>query len=82
MRRLARLPGDEEKQHQRGISTVDEPALAVGDQGANVDAERTGAARSVPERDEPQRRAEMGVETPATVTATATSAQPSVGDES
>ena len=81
MRRLARLPGDEEKQHQRGISTVDESALAVGDRGANVDAERTGAALSVPDRDELQRRGEVGVETPTTITATATPAQPSVGDD-
>lgn len=81
MRRLARLPGDEEKQHQRGISTVDESALAVGDQGANVDAERTGAALSVPDRDELQRRGEVGVETPTTITATATPAQPSVEDD-
>jgi len=55
MRGLTRLPGDEEKKRQRGISTSDGPALSMGDWGANVGAERTGAARTAPGKDDVQR---------------------------
>jgi len=69
------LPGDEEERQQRGISTSDESALAVRDQGANVGAERTGATLSAPGRDKVQRRGVVEVETPTIITATATPRQ-------
>jgi hypothetical protein len=50
------VPDDEEKQQQRGISTLDEPALSIADRGANVGAERTGTAFSPRGRDEAKRR--------------------------
>jgi uncharacterized membrane protein len=78
MRRLTRLPGDEEERQQRGISTLDD--LSAGDQGANVSAKRTEATFSVPGRDEVQKRS-SGVSAPMTITATATPPQPFVGDD-
>jgi membrane protease YdiL (CAAX protease family) len=75
------LPGDEEKRQQRGISTLDESALVVGYGGANVGAERTGATFSAPGRDEVQRRGAVGVETPTSITATASPPHPFVGDD-
>jgi membrane protease YdiL (CAAX protease family) len=69
MRRFARLPGEEEKGQQRGTSTVNESALPVGDRGANVSAERTGASLSAHRRGEVQRRGAWGVKTPTTITA-------------
>ena len=65
------MPSDEEEHEQRGISILEESDLAVGDQGY-VGAERTEATFSAPGREEVQRRGAAGVETPTTITATAT----------
>ena len=69
MRGFSRLPGEEEKGQQRGISTVNESARYVGDRGANVSAERTGASLSAHRRGEVQKRGAWGVKTPTTITA-------------
>jgi membrane protease YdiL (CAAX protease family) len=79
MRRLTRLPGDEEEQ-QRGISLLDESVLVVG-RSANVGAERTGVTLSVPGSDEVQRRGAVGVETATTITATAFPPHQFVGND-
>ena len=82
------MPGDEEKrQHlRRGwfdtpdhIATPSESALAVGDRGANVGAERTGATLDAPGRDEVQVRSRGVEKTPTTITATVTPPQQFVG---
>jgi len=65
------LPGDEEEQQQRGISLLDESVLALGNRDL-VGADRTEATFSVPGKDEVQRRGAVGLETPTTITATAT----------
>ena len=65
------MPDDQEKEQQRGISILDEADLAVGDR-SYVGTERTEATFSAPGRDEVQRRGAVGVETPTTITATAT----------
>lgn len=72
------MPSDKEKRQQRGILTLDESALAVGDRG-RVDTERTGATFSSRGRNEVQRRGEVGVETPTTITATASPTLQCVG---
>ena len=69
MRGFSRLPGEEKKGQQRGISTVNESARYVGDRGANVSAERTGASLSAHRRGEVQKRGAWGVKTPTTITA-------------
>jgi membrane protease YdiL (CAAX protease family) len=69
MRRLTRLPSDEEKRQQRGISPLDESALSVEDRGANVSTKRTEATLSAPRRDEVRRRGAWGGKTPTTITA-------------
>ncbi len=69
MGRLTRLPSDEEKRQQRGISTLDESALSVEDRRAKVAAERTEATLSAPRRDEVRRRGAWDVKTPTTITA-------------
>ncbi len=66
---LTRLPSDEEKRQQRGISTLDESALSVEDRRAKVAAERTEATLSAPRRDEVRRRGAWDVKTPTTITA-------------
>ena len=75
------MPDDEEKQHQRDISTSGESALAVGDWAAYIGAEGTGATLSAPGRDEVHRRGVGGEKTPTTITATVLPPQPFVGDE-
>lgn len=62
------MPDDEEKRQQRGNSTLDESAYAVGDWGANVSTARTGATLGAPGRAEVQRRG-VGIKTPTTITA-------------
>jgi membrane protease YdiL (CAAX protease family) len=68
MRRSTRLPGDEEKRQQRGISTLNESALAARYRGANAGAERTGTTFS-PGRNLEHKRTRL-VESPTTITAT------------
>jgi len=70
------LPDEEEQRPPDGISTSDESALALRDQG--VSADRTGAGLDVTDRDVDERRP-RGVETPTTITATATPQQQFVG---
>jgi hypothetical protein len=70
------LPDEEEQRPPDGISTSDESALALRDQG--VSADRTGAGLDVTDRDVEERRP-RGVETPTTITATATPQQQFVG---
>ncbi len=70
------MPDEEEQRPPDGISTSDESALALRDQG--VSADRTGAGLDVTDRDVEERRP-RGVETPTTITATATPQQQFVG---
>jgi hypothetical protein len=49
------MPSEGEHKQADGISTSDESALSIGDHGANVGAERTGATRWAPGRDDVQR---------------------------
>ena len=65
------MPGDEEERHPDGIATSSQTVLAIDEHGENVDAERPGAALSVPGRDGVHRRGVVGVETPTTITAIA-----------
>jgi membrane protease YdiL (CAAX protease family) len=73
------LPGEEEQRPPGGISTSEERALVLGDQGvlvlrdqgANVGVERSGATLSAQGRIEVPRGARVG-ETPTTITAIAT----------
>ena len=70
------MPDEEEQRPPDGISTSDESALALRDQG--VSADRTGAGLDATDRDVEERRP-RGVETLTTITATATPQQQFVG---
>ena len=81
MRRPTILSGGEEKGRSDGNLASGESAVAIQVSGANVGAERTGAALSVPGADEVRGRGAVGVETPTIITATATPQKPFVEDD-